>query len=336
MRIESEFIRLPLSFDAERLLTEVKDLPRESFITHPLDPRNLAIILVSVGGTVNDEFANEGQMLPTPYLQACPYIQQVLAAFQTPISRTRLMIIPPGEKCALHDDICLHWYRRTRIHVPIVTNEQVKFICNDRAIHMRAGEAWIFDNFLPHAVMNTGTSTRIHLVADTGGSQSFWQLVASGEQPRGQRQQAAREDVRVPYIASATPELLLEPYSFDVLSAAEVAAFAQEISRAAWQLIADQVLLAALDAALAVLVAEWSAALARHGSAKSCLPVYSKIMSEFTNSAIGSKLSESLPRYSDAGIALGVMRDSFLTTMRDDKINHTPDAGLLHLAIQRM
>jgi hypothetical protein len=43
---------------------------------------------------------------------------------------------------------------------------------------MAAGEAWIFDNWRLHRVDNPIDAERIHLVADTAGSASFWQFVA--------------------------------------------------------------------------------------------------------------------------------------------------------------
>ena len=44
---------------------------------------------------------------------------------------------------------------------------------------MAAGEAWIFDNWRPHHVINASGIRRVHLVIDTVGSAAFWRL-ASG------------------------------------------------------------------------------------------------------------------------------------------------------------
>ncbi len=46
---------------------------------------------------------------------------------------------------------------------------------------MAAGEAWLFDNWRLHRVENPTPDERIHLVADTSGSSSFWQFVAEGD-----------------------------------------------------------------------------------------------------------------------------------------------------------
>src|SRR5205085_1780895 len=66
------------------------------------------------------------------------------------------------------------------VHVPVVTSENVRFLCGEQSAHMRAGEAWIFDTWSTHNVINPDPSRRIHLVADTVGSAAFWELVDRG------------------------------------------------------------------------------------------------------------------------------------------------------------
>ena len=46
---------------------------------------------------------------------------------------------------------------------------------------MAAGEAWLFDNWRLHRVENPTADERIHLVADTSGSATFWQFVAGSD-----------------------------------------------------------------------------------------------------------------------------------------------------------
>ena len=57
---------------------------------------------------------------------------------------------------------------------------------------MPAGEAWIFDAWRLHNVLNPTGDQRIHLVADTVGSATFWDLVARGERPFGDNGGRAR------------------------------------------------------------------------------------------------------------------------------------------------
>jgi hypothetical protein len=179
MKLPRPFFRLPLQFDAERLRTEIAALPESAWAEHPSDYQgNSSVRLISVDGAENDDVS--GPMLPTPHLHRCAYLQQVLGSFGVVWSRSRLMRLAPGANVPEHADINYHWFRRVRVHIPLVTTPQVRFHCGGESVHMGAGEAWIFDNWRLHRVENPSSITRVHLVADTTGSASFWQLVAAG------------------------------------------------------------------------------------------------------------------------------------------------------------
>ena len=51
---------------------------------------------------------------------------------------------------------------------------------------MKAGEAWIFDNWRRHRVENNADQARIHLVADTTGTAAFWAFACGEAAPRDQ------------------------------------------------------------------------------------------------------------------------------------------------------
>lgn len=53
-----------------------------------------------------------------------------------------------------------------RIHVPIVTNDQVHFFIDDTDFHMQAGEIIEIDNTRFHSVRNDSAVDRIHLIVD--------------------------------------------------------------------------------------------------------------------------------------------------------------------------
>ena len=81
----------------------------------------------------------------------------------------------------LHVDFNYHWFSRVRIHIPIITSPAVIFHCGTEAVHMGAGECWIFDSWRRHRVVNPDARDRVHLVIDTSGSARFWNLVARVE-----------------------------------------------------------------------------------------------------------------------------------------------------------
>jgi hypothetical protein len=177
MRLPKPFYRLPVRFDAERLQQEVARLPASAWVAHPHGtPGNSALRLVSVDGGPNDEV--DGAMRATPELLSSPYLCQVLHSFGVVWSRSRLMRLAPHAQVSEHADINYHWFHRVRVHIPVLTHPAVRFRCGDEAVNMAAGEAWIFDNWRRHSVVNASESERIHLVADTTGSASFWRTVA--------------------------------------------------------------------------------------------------------------------------------------------------------------
>ncbi|HEX7966134.1 MAG TPA: sulfotransferase [Gammaproteobacteria bacterium] len=179
MRLPAPFIKLPLRFDVARLKAEVDRIPESEWRAHPQGfAGNSALVLVSHRGGENDD--THGAMAPAPRLAQCDYLRQVMASFQTVLGRSRLMRLEPGAEVTPHTDIDFYWRDRIRIHVPIVTDPSVRFNCDGVEIHMGEGEAWIFDNWRPHYVVNRSGIRRVHLVMDTVGSAAFWQLASTG------------------------------------------------------------------------------------------------------------------------------------------------------------
>ncbi len=183
MELPSDLLKLPLQFDSERLAYEIAQIPRSEWTRNPSGlPGNSALILVSVNGEINDDFAISGPMQTTKHLMACPYMQQVFVSLDAPISRSRLMRLAPGAAAGMHLDARYHWFRRIRIHVPIITNPAARFTCNGQTIHMAAGEAWTFNSAKPHAAENPADQGRINLVIDTKGSDTLNKLIQNSEQ----------------------------------------------------------------------------------------------------------------------------------------------------------
>ena len=95
MKLATPFVQLPIRFDAERLAYEIGQFTESEWNAHPLNyTGNSALRLITVNGGAND--AISGEMMPTPYLQRCEYVQQVLGAFDSVWSRSRFMRLQPG------------------------------------------------------------------------------------------------------------------------------------------------------------------------------------------------------------------------------------------------
>jgi uncharacterized protein (TIGR03032 family) len=195
-----------MDFEAERLQAEIGRLDESAWRPHPQGHRgNTALPLIALYGDPLDDGV-AGPMLPTPHLERSPYLQQVLASFDTVLGRARLMRIDGHADATKHVDTNYYWAERVRIHVPITTSPEIVFTCGDAAMHMAPGEAWIFDAWRPHNVVNPTGAARIHLVADTVGSDAFWRLVDLDAEPRA-----------VPYRPGAPVRLQTERQNFPVV-----------------------------------------------------------------------------------------------------------------------
>ncbi len=233
MRLPRPFFQLPVQFDAGRLRAEVAALPPHAWFAHPNSiAGNSAVRLISADGAESDDV--HGQMLPTPWLHSAPYIRQILGSFGVVWSRSRLMRLAPGAEVPEHADINYHWHTRVRLHIPVITLPEVRFHCGDAVVHMAAGQAWIFDNWRLHRVLNPTAEERIHLVADTTGTGAFWQF-ACGPQPTQQlRTLPYRPDVsiepmteanqRAPVMPAAEVQLLVNDLRAELALAADTAA----------------------------------------------------------------------------------------------------------------
>jgi hypothetical protein len=85
----------------------------------------------------------------------------------------RLLRLHAGSRVREHRDADLGLADgELRIHVPVVTSEQVEFVVANRRLMLREGEAWYIDFSQPHRIDNRGASDRIHLILD--GTLNEW------------------------------------------------------------------------------------------------------------------------------------------------------------------
>ncbi|MFK5950015.1 MAG: aspartyl/asparaginyl beta-hydroxylase domain-containing protein [Methylococcales bacterium] len=229
MKLESEFYKLPLKFDIERMIYEVNSFSESDWVPHPSGFQgNSSIPLISVNGESNERFA--GPMELTPSLKKCPYIMQVISSFNEVFGRSRLMRLGPGYEVPIHSDINYHWYSRVRIHIPIITFPEVIFHCGDKTAHMAAGEAWIFDAWRMHKVINGADKNRVHLVIDTAGSSKFWDMVSRSDEPHNNVIHSDILPQILTYEENAKPKIQTENYNVPgVMSPGELDALCIEL-----------------------------------------------------------------------------------------------------------
>jgi len=169
-------LRLPLSFDPDLLARDLRSLTSVEWIDHFVkqnyDGHWSVIPLRGTAGARHpvmmiypDPTATVFE--DTPMLASCAYFREVLAAFHCPLQAVRLMRLTPGSRIKEHTDLELGIEHGTaRIHIPVVTNEDVEFYLNGSRVVMTAGSAWYLRLSDPHSVYNKGGAERVHLVID--------------------------------------------------------------------------------------------------------------------------------------------------------------------------
>ena len=169
-------LRLPLSFDPDRLAADFAGLNAQHWTAHfvpqhydgdwsvlplraPLGARHPILRIAAP--------PDQRDWEDTEWLRASPYLQQVRDAFVCPIGAMRLMRLAPGSVIKPHRDHDLDAeHGVARLHIPIATNAAVDFRLNGTRVEMTPGSVWYLRLADPHGVINAGQSTRVHLVID--------------------------------------------------------------------------------------------------------------------------------------------------------------------------
>jgi len=191
--------RLNIGFEVDRLRTDLRRIPEHWWVSHSFDDtKHDVVLLVTNRGRLTSPDGTDNHLLlppflPTEYLKAMPYFNQVLHSFGLPPSRARLMRVGPNETVKPHQDRHPHWNDKVRVHIPIETSLDVMFhVWSDNpllrqddkvSVHFAPGEAWVFNGWYFHAVSNPSTHSRIHLVGDFEVKAKIFELVFAGCTP---------------------------------------------------------------------------------------------------------------------------------------------------------
>ncbi|WKL50327.1 aspartyl/asparaginyl beta-hydroxylase domain-containing protein [Flavobacterium pectinovorum] len=164
--------KLPISFSIDKLQKELaiceNDLWTPHFNTNRYEGNWTSVSLRSQSGLVNDitSFANT-EHKNTNLLDRCHYFKEIMDWFQCEKEAVRLLRLGPGSEIKEHvDNDTSYEDGFFRIHIPIITNEEVFFYVDKKRVPMKMGECWYANFQLPHSVENKSTEPRIHLTLD--------------------------------------------------------------------------------------------------------------------------------------------------------------------------
>lgn len=169
-------MRLPFWTPVQALCAELAALPAEAWVDHfvqanyegswrilPLrGPAGAAHpILMATSHPGTRDYAD------TPFLAAAPAFRRLLARFRCPLLAVRVMALGPGSAIREHTDPDLDGAGGVvRLHVPLQTQDAVRFLLNGTAVPFQPGECWFLRLSDPHEILNPGPEARIHLVID--------------------------------------------------------------------------------------------------------------------------------------------------------------------------
>ena len=176
MSVVNDRVCLPMAFDAGRLQSDLSRCRDADWVEHfvtdnyeghwhvlplraPMGAEHPVMMIYS--DPTCEEFVD------TPMLERCPYVRSLLEQFECTLDAVRLMRLGPDSFIREHRDLDLSLEDgAVRLHVPIVTDDDVDFLLNGEPVRMRAGECWYLRLSDPHSVTNRSAQVRVHLVID--------------------------------------------------------------------------------------------------------------------------------------------------------------------------
>lgn len=170
--IPSSF-KLPMAFNVERLQADLAGIVSTEFIPH-FNTRYYegdwsVVSLRSIGGRADQIYPDPTRTdyADTPLLARCPYIADVVNSFPCSKLAVRFLRVRPRSVVKEHRDYQLRLEDgEVRLHIPITTNPEVRFVVAGRRVIMNPGECWYNDFTELHSVHNDGDGDRVHLTID--------------------------------------------------------------------------------------------------------------------------------------------------------------------------
>lgn len=173
-------IKFPITFDATKLQGDLAKIINTNWINHynseGYSGKWTSVALMSQNGKSDEIFASmntDEKLMPTEILDSCTYFKEILEGFLFDKTAVRLLQLAVGSEIKPHSDHSLGYEDGCfRLHIPIITNSEVKFILDGKRLIMNEGECWYIDANFTHSVANRGQHDRIHLVID--GLKNDW------------------------------------------------------------------------------------------------------------------------------------------------------------------
>jgi quercetin dioxygenase-like cupin family protein len=169
-----KYLQLPFHFDVQQMQSALQQLNNKAWQLHyqklHYEGEWSALPLRSVNGLCDNIIISPEKnpvYKDTVFLSDSPYFKELLSAFQCPLLAVRLLKLNAGAIIKEHKDAELCFEKgEIRIHIPVVTNDEVEFYLDKERMKLKEGECWYMNFNLPHSIINKSNVDRTHLVVD--------------------------------------------------------------------------------------------------------------------------------------------------------------------------
>lgn len=167
------WIKLPLMFDPARLRSDIGAISSAAWVSHGSGDESLGewngVALRSKSG-LSEDLAPWGaaeEFRDTPLSARCIQLQAAAEALKFEKRSVRLLRLhAASQTCEIRfPDLCMT-RGEVRIHIPVITDEDVEIVVANRRVMPRPGEAWSIDFSKPHFIHNRSSNDCIYMVID--------------------------------------------------------------------------------------------------------------------------------------------------------------------------
>ncbi len=189
---------LHIHYDIDKLVEELSAVEEYYMPRHAKRDNWTAIPLRNATGTNTREGVElhhslqKGKMLPcldTEFLEMLPYtawiLQDIAERFDAEVGLVRLSKVASQKVISPHVDgkvFDLHKGSICRLHIPIVTGEEVIFEIEGNSYHFEPGTLYYTNVSKTHAVYNRGDFDRIHLIIDVQKNSALQEAILTSEE----------------------------------------------------------------------------------------------------------------------------------------------------------
>jgi len=173
---KNDAIKLPLSFDVDKMVAEVENIGLNKFLYYDVLPLRSPAHLVdpSIPFPPPAEDYADGSWcdwLNTKDLENSPYLKSIVQTFQehTKVTLVRALRLEKDNIVKEHRDVTLGLQVEKsviRLTIPVIKDEGAKFYLNGKLVPMKPGECWYMRLTDPHQVINKSERDRINISID--------------------------------------------------------------------------------------------------------------------------------------------------------------------------